>query len=336
MKKITTSLLGVMLVTLGNANARIGWEGMGPYPTPYNPQSYQTVAAYPVSPQQAPYIQRAFADMKYAFNNNHASCNTRGECLRRDLSSLTAFVNMNPSHPANPLFQKIYNLIRNDSKNQKFTSQWVIFQNLSPQRQNEFRDGLRIAPLRPQKVNKAWGAKWITAPALFNQDDVFTAVLQEIDHHHKNCDGYIGCLSADFQIINGVRDRLSNVDPARTSLSMLREIVRNKGNQAIFNSDLYLTLYNPLGPNWYDTARKHNAKHLAGTGYTQWHQIKQNSRQAKWYSARITNGTPVTITPSSQNPAFTPTPYPVAPGNPQKSNALKEILNVAKKYIDKW
>ena len=86
MKKFTTGFFAVILATLGNINAR--WDGTGLYPTPYHPQPYQTIAPYPVSPQQAPYIQRAFADMKYAFNNNHASCNTRGECLRRDLASL--------------------------------------------------------------------------------------------------------------------------------------------------------------------------------------------------------------------------------------------------------
>ena len=334
MKKTTMSLLGILLVTVSHVEAR--WPASGPYPTPYTPQPYQTTAPYPLSSQQIPYVRQAFADMQYAFQHNHASCNTRGECLRRDLSSLMTFVNMNPSHPANPLFQKIYNLISTDSKAQKFTSQWVIFQNLSPQRQSEFRNGLRIAPLRAQKVNKAWGVNWITAPATFNQDDVFTVVLEEIDHHHKNCDGYLGCLSADLQIINGVRDRLSKVDPIRTSLSMLREIVKNKGIQARFNSDLYLTLYNPLSPDWYDTAKKHKAKHLAGTGYADWHQIKQNPSQAKWYSARITNGTPVTITPHGQNPAFIPAPYPVAPGSAGQNNAFRQVLNVAKQYINKW
>jgi hypothetical protein len=95
-------------------------------------------------------------------------------------------------------------------------------------------------------------------------------------------------------------------------------------------------LYNPLRPDWYDTTRKHKAKHLAGTGYAEWHQIDKNPRPTKWYSARITNGTPVTITPYGQNPAFTPAPYPVTPGNPGQNNAFKQILNVAKQYINKW
>jgi len=331
MKKFTMSLLGTVLLTASSVEAR--WPAAGPYPTPYSPQPYQTIAPYPLSPQQVPYVRQAFSDMQYAFQHNHSVCRTRGECLRLDLASLTNFVNMNPSHPANPLFQNINNLIRTDSRNQKFTSQWVIFQNLSPQRQTEFRNGLRIAPVRPQKVNKALGVNWVTAPATFNQDDVFTAVLEEIDHRHKNCDGYIACLSADLQIINNVRNRLSQIDPIRTSLSMLREIVKNKGVQTKFDSSLYLKLYNPLSPDWYDAAKKHRAKHLAGTGYTEWHKIDRNPRQARWYSARITNGTPVTITPYGQSPAFTPAPYP---GNHGQKNTFKKVLNIAKEYINEW
>jgi len=330
-KKFIISLLGIAWLTLVSINARI-WDSTGPYPTPYAPQSYRIIAPYPYSSQQAPYIRQAFADMQYAFQNNHASCKTRGECLRRDLASLLTFINMNPTHPAVPLFQNIHNLIQTDSKNQRFTSQWVIFQNLSPQRQNEFRNGLRIAPLQPQRVNKAWGVRWITAPATFNQDDVFTFVLEKIDKHHNNCDSYIGCLSADLQIVSGVRDHLSKADPVRTSLSMLRVIIRTKANQTIFNTNLYLTLYNPLGPDWFDAARKHKAKHLAGAGYTEWHQIKQNPRQDKWYSARITNGTPVIMTPVGQSPTFTPAPYPTAPASPGQNNPFRQFFDMTKQY----
>lgn len=339
MKRFTKILLGMTLLTLESVQARIDWTGSGPYPS-YSPQPYQTVAPYPLSSQQAPYVRQAFADMEYAFQNNHVKCRTRGECLRLDLSSLMAFVNMNPGHPAIPLFENIYNLVRADSQRQKFSSQWVIFQNLSPQRQNEFRNGLRIAPLRPQKVKKPWGISWISAPATFNQDDVFTIVLEEVDHQHKNCEGYVGCVTADVQVINRVRDRLSTIDPVRTSLAMLREILKSKANQTIFNASLYLTLYNPLKPDWYDAIRKQQARHLAGEGYTQWHQIERNPHQAHWYSARITNGTPVTITPYGQGTAFTPAPYPVAPGSPGQNNPFKQLLNVTKQYardyVNRW
>ena len=329
MKKFRMMCLGVVLLTLGSAEARID----GPFPTLYNPA--QTIPPYPVTPQQKPYIRQAFNEMHYSFQQNHALSKDRNECLRLDLASLVNFVKSNPSHPATPLFQKIFKLIRSDFPNQKFAAQWVVFQNLSSQRQNEFRSGLRISPLRPQNVQKAWGVERITAPATFNQDDVFTVVLEEIEHQHKNCEGYAGCLSADLQTINRIRNSLSNIDPVRTSLSLLRELIKNKADHNIFNSQLYLTLYNPLSPDWYDATKKYKAKHIAGSGYSQWNQVRTNTRQTRWYSARVTNGTPVTITPVGQKPAFVPAPYPVA-----RDNSLKQFMNMAEKYakdyIKKW
>lgn len=320
--------LGIVVLTLGGAQARID----GPFPTLYNP--VQTIPPYPVTSQQTPYIRQAFEEMHFSFQQNHALSKDRNECVRLDLASLVNFVRSNPSNPAVPLFRKIYTLIRSDFPNQKFAAQWVIFQNLSPQRQNEFRNGLRISALQPQKVQKAWGVKWITAPATFNQDDVFTVALEEVEKQHRNCEGYAGCLSADLQIINNVRNSLSNIDPARTSLSMLREIVRHKADQNIFNSDLYLTLYNPLSPDWYDARKKFKAKHIAGAGYTQWDQVRTYTphQNWRWYSARVTNGTPVTITPAGQKPAFVSAPYPVAPDNNTRNNPLKQFVDMAQQY----
>lgn len=326
MKKFKMICLGAVVLTLEGAEARID----GPFPTLYNP--VQTLPSYPVTPQQTPHIRQAFDDMHFSFQQNHALSKDRNECLRLDLASLANFVKSNPSHPATPLFRKIFTLIRSDFPNQKFAAQWIVFQNLSPQRQKEFRNGLRISPLQPQKVQKAWGVKWITAPATFNQDDVLTTVLEKIEQQHRNCEGYAGCLSADLQIIDGVRNRLSNIDPVRTSLSMLRELVRHKADQNIFNSELYLTLYNPLNPDWYDARKKFKAKHLAGAGYAQWNQVRISSPQPRWYSARITNGTLVTTTPVGQNPAFVPAPYPVAPDNGTKNNPLKQFMSMAEKY----
>lgn len=291
MKKYTIMSVGIMVLTLQNAVA--GGGAMGPLPLPFASQSYPPNPTSHMTPQQKIAVNQTLMNAQNAFQQNHLLCTSRGSCLNRDLTSIANFINKNPRHPAQPILQNIYNVIRHDSRRQKFTTQWVVFQNLSAHRQIEYRSGLRIVPIQPQTVKAAWGTTWITAPAQYNQDDVFTALLQQIDHHHKNCDEYITCLAGDLQIINGLYNRLAVTDPVRLSLTNLAQIIKRISNQKIFNTLVYLKLYNPLNPDWYDTLKKHKAKNIANYGHAEWQQVERSSPATTWRSARITNGTPI-------------------------------------------
>src|SRR5258708_6675874 len=105
MKKFIIICLGFVLLSMGNVNAR--WPAAtGPYPVPYNPQPNQTIAPYPLTPQQRPYVRQAFTNMQTAFQQNHRYCCSRGDCLRMDYDSLLNFINTKPYHPATPLFRR--------------------------------------------------------------------------------------------------------------------------------------------------------------------------------------------------------------------------------------
>jgi hypothetical protein len=291
MKKRTALYCGIMIQTLSGFEAR----AMGPIPLPS--QLYQVNPASGMTPQQKVDVQQAFSWVGATFQQNHNYCKSRGECLNLDLGALTNFINSHPTHPAKPLFQNVYNIIRQDSQQQKFVTQWVVFQNLSQHRQEEYRNGVRITPIRPQYVRTPAGS---TAPAFFNQDDVLTSLLQAIEHRHKNCEEYITCLSGDLQIIKSLHDRLALNDPVRSSLKNLKQIIKNLANQKIFNTNLYLTLYNPLSADWGNTLKKHKAKKIASYGYAEWRQIAKNSQAVSWHAPRMTNGIPLSQSQATQ------------------------------------
>lgn len=277
--------LGLLMCFLGYFQAK----AMGPIPMLNPGQTYQTNPAYKMTAQQRYAVSQAFAWAQNAFQRNHSVCRNRGECLNLDLRSLTGYINTYPQQLATRFFQNIFNIIRNDSVHQRFVSEWVVFQNLSPERQAEYRNGVRMTPIQPQNVITASGT---STPAFFNQDDVFTDVLQSIDHHHKNCDQFVTCLRGDLQIINNFYERLSYADPVRAALQRLSRIISTLATQKMFNTSLYLDLYNPLSPNWSDVARKQKAKKLGSYGYSEWKKVERSSRPSSWRTPRITNGTP--------------------------------------------
>lgn len=262
-------------------------SAMGPVPMLNPAQTYQTNPANRMTPQQRYAVSQAFGWAQGAFQKNHSVCRNRGECLNLDLKSLASYISMYPRQPATLLFQNIYNIIRQDSQNQKFVSQWVIFRNLSPARQAEYQNGVRVTPVKPQYVRTVSGT---ITPALFNQDDVLTDLLQQVDHYHKNCNQYITCLRGDLQLISNLYKRLSSADPVRISLRSLSQIISNLANQKTFNTSLYLTLYNPLGQNWYDVSRKQKANKLGAYGYSEWKNVERSSRATSWRAPRFTNG----------------------------------------------
>ena len=311
MKKYMNLCFGLFIAILGSLEV----NAMGPVPYPYPTQTSQTYQANPtyrMTPPQKLAVSQAFLWAQNAFLQNHKVCRSRGECLNLDLRSLANFISTHPSHPAQPMFHNIYNIIRLDSQHQKFVSQWVIFQNLSPSRQSEYRNGLRIDPIQPQYARAPWGMTWVSTPAFFNQDDVLTDLLQEVDHYHKNCNQFLTCLRGDLQIINNLYNRLATNDPVRLSLRNLSQNISNSSTRSLFNTTLYLNLYNPLSPDWNNTLTKHKAHKLASDGYTQWHQIEKSSRPASWQPPRLTNGTPIL-----QN-------QPSLPTTPINKNTLRE------------
>lgn len=263
-----------------------GAKAIGPLPLPSH--FYQTNPAFKMTPQQKTAVGQAFSWAQQMFNRNHTYlCKNRRDCLSLDLKALATFINSRPTHPARTIFQDIYNTIRQDSHRQKFVTQWVVFSNLSLERQQEYSKGIRVTPIQPLNARLPSGA---LTPAHFNQDDVFTDLLQTVDHSHKNCEGYISCLSADLQIIKHLHNRLAPTDPVRTSLKNLSQIINTMATQKIFNTDIYLKLYNPLSASWNDTLTKHKAKKITAYGYKEWQKVKKSSRAVSWRAPRITNG----------------------------------------------
>jgi hypothetical protein len=292
---------------------------MGPVPLPYPTQTYQTNPIYRMTPQQRYALQQGFVWAQGAFRQNHSICRDRGECLKFDLQSLTNYITAWSRMPATPYFQEIYNVIKNDAMTQKFMSQWVVFQYLSPTRQTEYRTGLRVTPVRPQYVINYAGA---ATPAFFNQDDVLTDLLQHIDHQHKNCNQYITCRRGDLQIINNFYNRLAVADPVRQTLRTLYNSIANISAKRIFNTTMYLNLYNPMSQSWNDISRKYKARKIGTYGYAEWKQVERSSRATTWRAPRITNGTVIAqnqlgIYSSQLPPGYVPpvTPY-VAPATP--------------------
>ncbi|MBM3467805.1 MAG: hypothetical protein FJX71_00040 [Alphaproteobacteria bacterium] len=294
-KYLNTCLLVLVLLIAGTLNIK----GMGgPFPSPYASTTSSDNPTYRMSNQQRDAVNRAFANAQNAVRQNHSLCSSRGDCIKLDTTTLTSFVNSNPNHPARPYFEDILGRIRYDVPRQKFGTEWVIYQNLSAQRQQEFRDGLRIVPFQPQLVRAAWGSQYISTPAYYNKDDVLTSLLQEISQSHRNCYDYIGCVSSDQQIIGSFINKLAPGDPVRDALTRLSYTIDFLSKRKVFDTDLYLRLHNPLNPDWYDTFRKNRTKEFAGYGLTEWQNVIRYSRPTRWYSARVTNGTP-----SRQQPA---------------------------------
>jgi hypothetical protein len=321
-------------------------KSIGPFPLPTNPQlAFQTnPTAYMTSNQRA-WVKYGFDWIQGAFQQNRKVCNTRAQCLNLDLNSLATYIQRYPAHPESTMLKNISNLIRQDSMRQKFVSQWIVFQNLSPMRQTDYRAGLRITPIQPQNVLAPWGMTFVSTPAFFNQDDVFTEVLQEIDHFHKSCSEYVGCLRGDLQIIRNVSNRLASNDPLRTALynpydpnaKSLYNKIAGAANNKLFDTFLYLQLYNPLNASWNDTFLKHKAKKFAGYGYAEWKNVEKGaSRPSRWQYPRVTNGTPTTQYQTYGTPQ---TPYQ-SPGQgsfstqkPQKESNFLQKLYQNKDFI---
>ena len=268
-------------------------NAMLPFPPLYTPQTYQTNPAFIMDPQRRFAVQQAFIWAENAFRRNHYICRNRNECLNLDLKSLTSYIYTYPMHPATLIFKNIYTIISQDSQQQKFVSEWVVFQNLSPIRQMEYRNGLRVTPIQPQYVRAPWGTTWVSTPGFFNQDDVLTDLIQQLGHNHRNCDRYINCLRGDLQIVTNLINRLAPLDPARITLANVRLDISRLADTKRFNTSLYLSLYNPLSPSWNDVLKKQKAKKLAGYGYIEWQQIEKNTRATNWRSPQFTNGTPI-------------------------------------------
>ena len=289
-KKILFAI-GIVLLAFNDFDAK----AMGPLPLPYPQQFYETNPSYRMTPEIRMRVQTAFNWMNQTFRSNHSACQGREQCLQADLQSLRNYIQSYPTDPANRYFQKIYNIILSDSQSQKFVSQWYIYWNLSQVRKREYQSGLRVTPIRPQNVKTPWGMTWMTVPAFYNQDDVFTDLLQQISHFHKNCDQYVTCLRGDLQIISNMNNRLAANDPARNALARLSQIITDASARRTFNTNLYLSLYNPLDPSWNDAFKKRKAKKLAGYGYTQWKSVQRNSsRPIYWKNPKVTNGRPMT------------------------------------------
>ena len=188
------------------------------------------------------------------------------------------------------MFTKIHNTIRHDSQYQKFVTQWVIFENLSTQGKDQYYKGIRLNQILPQTVITRLGERtW----AHFNQDDVLTDLLQKVDHHHKNCNEFITCLRGDIKILNHLHQNLAPTDPLRPFLKILEKNIENLASKVIFDTILYLKLYNPLTPDWNDTLKKHKAKKTTAYGYKEWRKIEKNSRAVNWRAPRVTNGQPL-------------------------------------------
>lgn len=291
----------------------------GPFPMPYSYHTYPTNPANKMTPQTRYAVQQAFLWAQGAFQQNHSVCRNRNECLSFDLQSLQQYIQRNPNHPATQFFQDIYNIIRHDAAHQKFVSEWVIFQNLSPARQMEFRNGLRVTPVRPQYVVTPSGA---VTPAFFNLDDVLTDLLQEIDHDHRSCELYNACLQRDLLRVNNMYSRLTAGDPARLSLSNLYQNIVNISSSARnrFDTNLYLNLYNPISTSWYDLSRKYKARKQATYGYYEWKKIEKTSRPTSWHAPRYTNGRTIPPTPYSY-PVRQYPPVPQGSVNPSQNNS---------------
>jgi hypothetical protein len=278
---------------------------------------YQTNPMYRMSIAQKATVKNAFIWAQNAFQRNHSVCRNRDECLSLDLQTLRNYINNYPKSTANIFFKDIYNIIYHDALRQKFTTQWVIYQQLSPARQADFRNGLRITPVQSRNV---MGPNGTITPAFYNQDDVFTDLLQEVDHHHKNCDQYITCLRGDLTIIDNIDRRVNVNDPIRYSLRNLKAIITTEARVKIFDTSLYLNLYNPFSPNWYDMTKRHKAKKLSSYGYQQWKQIERSSRAVTWLNPRFTNGAPQSYSPGSPvyqqpQPQYQPQPQPAQSGS---------------------
>jgi hypothetical protein len=252
------------------------------------PPFYQNSPASTLTQNQQYHVGRAFENIKAAFKVTHSRCQSRKDCLKQDLAVLQNFFVDHPTHPANPFLHDLNNAILHDSAHHIFTTQWVVFQKLSPQRQKEYRDGLRVFPLQKKMVQTHQGMQQAT----YNQDDVLTRLLEELAHHHKNCQGYTGCLTRDLNIIANLQNRLADHDPVRNTLRDVYNNVQYLASREIFNTTLYLNLYNPLRSNWSEVLQKHQSKKSVGYGRKEWQAIKRSSRASRWVLARITNDQP--------------------------------------------
>jgi|GEM_PF-3304562 len=336
MTKRTILCLSVVFFATSVGNAM---NYAGPFPMPYPAQTYNTTN--PTSHmdfKQRLSVQEAFKFIQNSFQINHNQCETRGACLNLDLTALLNYIRYHPNHPVNPIFRNIYTIIHQDARHQIFTTQWVIFKNLSPQRQQEFRNGLRILPLKPQMVRVRKGNNWITAPAYYDQDDVLTVLLEEIEHSHRSCTEYTSCLSNDQQILKSLYNRLDAADPTRRALSELSQIIKNLSDHYPFDTTFYLNLYNPLGPDWYDILKKHKVKHLTAYGHQEWKQTQQNTRALNWYLARPTNGQIINQTPTQQGfRTYSKQEWPRIRSSLQEhGQPLREWWQNSKDFFKKW
>jgi len=285
-KKHTALCLSVILQIFGIFETK----AMGPLPLPS--RFYQTNPAFKMAPQEKVAVGQAFSWAQQMVEQNHTySCKNRRDCLRLDLKALKTFIENRPTHPAKTMFQNLYNMIRHDSHHQIFVTQWVIFSSLSLQRQNAYSKGTRVAPLQPGNVRLPSGA---VAPAHFNQDDVFTDLLEAVKHNHRNCEAYTACLISDLQIIKRFYNLLTPTDPVRLSLGNIYNATKSLAGQQIFNTAKYLQLYNPLSADWNNILEKHKARETTAYGYKEWRKVeKESHRPVRWLAPRIINGVPL-------------------------------------------
>jgi hypothetical protein len=295
----------------------------GPIST-YAPPFYQSNPVSQMTSDQQNHVRRAFANIKVAFETVHARCQSRKDCLKQDLAVLQNFFIDHPEHPANPALHELNKAILHDSARHIFTTQWVIFQKLSQARQKEYRQGIRVFPIKKQMVWVPQGEQQAT----YNQDDILTRLLEELAHHHNNCQGYTGCLTRDLNIIANMQNRLAYNDPVRNTLKSLQDNIRNLASREIFNTILYLNLYNPLRPNWYEALQKHQSAKSLGYGRKEWQDIKRGTRPRRWISARITNGQRVGQTQyQSQRQYQSSQTQSQSQSQPQSQNQGKKVLS---------
>jgi hypothetical protein len=123
-----------------------------------------------------------------------------------------------------------------------------------------------------------------------------------------------------------MQNRLAYNDPARNTLQNLQDNIRNLASREIFNTILYLNLYNPLRPNWYEALQKHQSAKSVGYGRKEWQAIKKGTRPRRWISPRITNGQLTGQTQRQSHRQNQPQPRTQSQSQSQSQNQGKKAL----------
>jgi hypothetical protein len=221
-----------------------------------------------------------------------AQCRNRQDCLEEVNKALSGLLSKTSNQAAQKYLRDIMENIRVESDKDIFITQLLVWGRLSAERQNEFRNGVRIKPLEGalQKagVSRSTGgsgqSQQVSSPK-FHPDDVMTNLIQQIDKNHQSCQGRRVCLEGDLSVIQRLESQMDRDDPVKYDLKSLSEEITMEANRDLFDPIPVFEKFRAEFSGQEAVVTRNHSREME----KKWNDIRGSGRATQWRDARVLN-----------------------------------------------